>query len=567
MDQTSLFPVAHVAPPVDVADYQARRTATGITLRDYQVETVQKVLDAERRGVRRQLIVVPTAGGKTLIFSEIAYTKLPGRTLILSHREELVEQAGEKFSMVSGGLPVGIVRAERNDDHFAVVSASVPTLRGARLDRFRRDWDFVVIDEAHHAAAPTYRRIIEHLDAGSATGPLLLGVTATADRGDKQGLDDIFDEIVQEIKLPKLVKAGYIADMRGVRVKIGLNLDTVKQSRGDYQDGDLGRAMHDIGAADKIAQAMIVHAKGRKSLIFTPTIATAFELAEACNRGNIRCEVVTGETPQDERRRIVTALRDGAIDAIANCAVFTEGTDIPIVDCIVIARPTKSRSLYAQMCGRGFRTYPGKTDCLVMDIVGVSASHKLVTLATLLGSKKMDGQESIFNDRGDMVQEGTLGMGLLEVLRATDSLIQGATAAESFDAMGNSWAEWITLPNNRGFELPAGDRSFRIVPYRGVDPVTNQDLTGLYKVVFKYRGSPNVEVLADRLDLGYAQGVTEREAESARHLVAKNARWKNDPLTPGQMRVLRNAGIDPDEVKTKGEASRIISRLSAGARW
>ncbi len=521
-----------------------------IVLRDYQVAAVDAINAAEARGVRRQLMVLPTAAGKTVCFSEIARQRLPGRTLILSHRDELVRQAADKFRMVSGGVPVGIVKAETHEPQYPVVSASVQTLT-RRIDKFPRDWRMVVVDEAHHSTADSYRRILDALGAGESDGPLLVGVTATADRADGKGLESVYDEIVYEAKLLDLVRRKYISDIRGLRVRVDMDLDALRTSHGDYQADDLGDAMTRAHAAEAIAGAITRHAQGRRCLAFTPTVATSQELVVACTAVGLRAVHVDGTTPDEQRRDAIGSLQDHHIDLVSNCGVFLEGTDIPAVDCVVVARPTKSRPLYAQMVGRGFRIFPGKNDCLILDLCGVSQKHKLVTLASLIGKPQLDRSREEVVTAGGGVTEGKEGPSLLDILRAEDG-----PSVEEVDLFAGSWAAWITLAGGQ-FLLPAGDESYVLHPYGD----------GRYDVFAETKGDREPLLIASGLDVGYAQGVAEQRAASvARNLVDKSATWRFSPPSDKQLDILERAGIDTLTVLTKGEASQLISKLFAEKR-
>ncbi|QOR55387.1 MAG: hypothetical protein SHS37scaffold145_38 [Phage 71_18] len=444
-----------------------------LQLREYQEEAHDRTNAAEARGVRRQLGVAATGLGKTIIFASLAERR-GGRALVLAHRDELIAQAAAKvlevwpelgatdtvldllrasqdehlqrLARTVGRNPrgVGIVKAEANDVLAHVVVASVQTLsRAKRLGRLLQpmdpQWqllghadpfDLVVVDEAHHAAADSYRKVLDALRAGqpgctcgepherAATpdevdagcelgvaydpcpmvpqGPLLLGVTATPDRGDGKGLDDLFDEIVWTYDLLWGIRKGYLSDLRGVRIKLAdFDLGNVKVNRGDYDQGAAGRALQDAGAPRFIVKAWqadhtlpggeVITARDRKTLVFTPTVALAAEVAAEFVGAGIPAAMVSAETPQEDRRRILREFSAGTITVLANCAVLTEGYDEPGVSCIVVARPTRSRALYTQMVGRGTRRHPDKADCLVLDVVEATAEHSLVTIPSLFG--------------------------------------------------------------------------------------------------------------------------------------------------------------------------------------
>lgn len=411
-----------------------------LALRDYQTEALERIAAAETRGVRRQLLVAATGLGKTVVFCALAERR-GGRTLILAHRDELIEQAAAKVVEVWPEARPGIVKAGRNEVDAHVVVASVQTLaRAKRLDqlvdacRLFGTFDLVVVDEAHHAAAPTYRAIIDGLRAGdpgadvcptcgntgtverlatpdevddgcelgiaydacpadgwhvrypAPAGPLLLGVTATPQRGDGKGLDDVFDEIVASYPLLWGIRAGYLADVRGIRVRVeGLDLASVKVNRGDYDQGEAGRRMEDADAPDMIVRAWAEHAPHRQTVVFTPTVEVARRVAEAFGAWGVSAGFVHGGTPMDERRATLAAFARGDLRVVANCAVLTEGYDEPTISCIVVARPTKSHGLYTQMVGRGTRRHPDKTDLLVLDVVGATDDLSLVTVPSLFG--------------------------------------------------------------------------------------------------------------------------------------------------------------------------------------
>lgn len=386
--------------------------------RDYQADALDRTFAAEARGVRRQLGVAATGLGKTVMFALLAQRR-GGRALVLAHRDELVQQAASKVREIWPEADVGIVKAGDNDVRAQVVVASVQTLaRPSRLGQLLAPFtdeltllgkadpfDLVVVDEAHHAAADSYREILAGLRAGrprecaghpecdvfhpdgcQPEGPLLLGVTATPDRGDGKGLDDLFDEIVWTYDILWGIRSGYLSDLRGKRVTVAdLDLSGVKISRGDYEAGASGRALEDAGAPEVIVRAWLEHAPDRRTLVFTPTVDLAQLVAAEFVGAGVRAAYVHGGTPMDERRQILRDYSSGAIQVLANCAVLTEGYDEPRTDCIVMARPTKSRALYTQCVGRGTRRHPDKIDCLVLDVVGVTAAHSLVTVPSLFG--------------------------------------------------------------------------------------------------------------------------------------------------------------------------------------
>ena len=268
-----------------------------------------------------------------------------------------------------------------------VVSASVQSLV-RRLERFSpHDFGLIICDEAHHAAANTYRKIFEYFQ------PLkLVGFTATPNRGDKIRLSDVFQKIIFQRDLRWGIQNKYLCDILCKRVDIGYDLRAVHTRNGDYAPGELDEAME--GTADAIAQTYREHAAGA-TLIFAVSVHQAEEIA-----GRIKgAVVVTGETK--DRAAIIEAFTAGEIPCIVNCMVFTEGTDIPRVETVIVARPTQSESLYAQMVGRGLRLYPGKERLVLIDCVGITGKASLCTAPSCwAGPEQYPGTEGHGDTRG-----------------------------------------------------------------------------------------------------------------------------------------------------------------------
>lgn len=360
-------------------------------LRTYQQDARAAVRERETAGVRSLLTVLPTGTGKTVLFaSEVAERAQQGRVLVLAHRDELVQQPRDTLRRVAPGLEVGIVQAEKNEVAARVVVASVQSLcQSKRLEAYAAHGLplLVVTDEAHHAPASTYRRIYEALQVGAPHGPLHLGYTATPERLDGVGLGAVFQEVAYSSDIRKMVCDGWLVEPRGRIVGVAMDLDAMRRKGSDdYSDSDLDGAMSPA-VLRAIAGAWMAHGRDRTSIAFLPSVRTARDLASAVNSlaGEEVAAEVDGNTPTDERRDILHRLQAGRIGLVANCGVLTEGFDAPKVSCILVARPTKSEGLYVQMVGRGLRLYPGKSDCLVLDVTGISATHSLCVLPVLFG--------------------------------------------------------------------------------------------------------------------------------------------------------------------------------------
>lgn len=537
--------------------------AIGLELRPYQEEALDKTAHAEHRGVRRQLGVAATGLGKTVMFSALAQRRA-GRTLILVHREELVRQAAAKIREIWPGVDVGVVKGTENEIRSQVVIASVQTLsRPNRLERLMMAiehdgmlgpvdrFDMVIIDEAHHAAATSYRSILDRLDAGAPDGPLLLGVTATPDRGDGRGLDDLFDEIVWSYDIRWGIRAGFLSDLRGKRVTIdALDLSSVRVSRGDYQVGDAGRALTDAGAPDAVVAAWIEHALGRRTLAFWPTVEAARQCAVAFTNAGVRAGFVSGETPIDERRRVLEAYSCGEIDVLANCAVLTEGYDEPRTDCIIVARPTQSRALYTQMVGRGTRRHPDKIDCLVLDVVGATEDHSLVTIPALFGvtTKKMrdrlgDGSSLA----GDVLDE--YDADLVRVGKLT------AAEAELFHKMRRDGIAWISIHD------PGEPRRYHRPLGKDQPTVVIAEVDGVWKAGL-IMPNRTKQVLHEGDNLEIAQGVAEDYVRShgRAHLTEAGAGWRTRKPSPKALGAARKWRLTIDPTWNAGQLSDALDR-------
>lgn len=376
----------------------AEPVAHRLDLRDYQRDAIAAIRTAADEGCRRQLLVLPTGAGKTVTFGALAH-EIGGETLILAHRDELIRQAVDKLRLIWPDAPCGVVKASENDVHAQVVVASVQTLarerRRRQLGERSRPFDLVIVDEAHHSCAKSYRDVLDYVGAGSDTTPwvwqdradrpLLLGVTATPDRGDRVGLDAVFERIVFHRDMLWGIQSGFLADLRGLRVVLDIDLHKVKVRSGDYGDAELAEVLHNVGAPGIAVRAWHDHAEGRKTLVFTPTVALAHEMADSFLEAGVSAGVVHGEMDDRDRRDTLARFAAGDLQVLANCAVLTEGFDEPSVGCVILARPTRSRALYVQMLGRGTRRHPGKTDCLVIDMVDAAGDHDLVTMPDLFG--------------------------------------------------------------------------------------------------------------------------------------------------------------------------------------
>jgi len=365
-------------------------------LRAYQAKALHDI----HRGFvdfDRQLGVMATGGGKTVLFSRLACDLQPQRTLVLAHREELIAQAAEKLHASTGieaDIEMGDCRASL---HAPVVVASVQTLmREARRERWPRDhFGLVVVDEAHHALAQSYLSTLRYFDGHAK----VLGVTATPDRGDKKNLGRYFQNIACEVSLLDLIKQGWLAPIRVKTMPLQVDLRSVRTTAGDYNAQDLGHALDPY--LEPIADVLVEH-RHRKTIVFLPLIRVSERLAEICRQRGLAAEHVDGQS--SDRQGVLERFRRDETRLLTNAMLLTEGYDEPSIDCVVCLRPTKVRALYSQIIGRGTRICPGKDHLLVLDFLWQSEEHSLVKPAHLIAEDDEDVRALTekLGDEGDL---------------------------------------------------------------------------------------------------------------------------------------------------------------------
>lgn len=391
-------------------DQQSRLQETVInhatTLRKYQVETLGAIVNAYDAGVRRQLLAMATGTGKTVIFANLLQAmnhRIPGQMWVIAHREELIDQAVTKMRHWNPSLIVDKEIAEHYANPFAdvIVScvASIGRKGTKRSGRF--DWNAVtkvVIDEAHHTPAGTYMNFLELTGVMTNSRKLLLGVTATPKRGDGKALAQIYQKIVYSYPIRNAIEDGWLVDLRGYRIRSATNLDDVRTTAGDFQTDELSGAVNNDTRNQLVVKGWMDRAEGKQTVCFCVDIAHAKDLAQTFRRYGIKAKAVWGSDP--DRAEKLRAHKAREITVLCNCGVLTEGYDDWRIGCIVLARPTKSGSLYTQMVGRGTRLQEGtdnlieaiaagvkleKTECILIDVCDTTSRHSLQTVPSLLG--------------------------------------------------------------------------------------------------------------------------------------------------------------------------------------
>lgn len=350
-----------------------------IELRDYQQEAVDAVISEFKNGVTKQLVALPCGTGKTVIFSALI-KHFNTKTLVIAHRTELLKQASDKLKRFWPEAPIGFFNAEQKDIQKQVVIASIQSV--SRIPTVVRigkaGFKLLIIDEAHHSPADSYMRLIKCVKPD-----LLIGVTATPERGDKKSLEKCFDKIVYSKEIPEMIDAGWLCQVEGRKIATYVSLDDVKTRMGDYAVDELEKVINIKERNKLIVTKYKKHAKNRKTVAFCNSVEHCIELAKEFHKRGVKAEAIYGAMPTDKREKILEDLARGRLKVVTSCNVLTEGFDEPSVNCIIMARPTKSRPLYIQMAGRGFRPSKGKKNCLVLDFI--DQDHRLRSRLTLKG--------------------------------------------------------------------------------------------------------------------------------------------------------------------------------------
>lgn len=495
-----------------------------LQLRDYQQECIE-LIDKLETG--SYLIQMATGCGKTATFTNI---KRKGRILVLAHREELVTQPVKYYD-----CPVGIEMASQHSNGEVVVIASIMSLTH-RLDKFKSDdFDLIIIDEAHHAAAKSYKKILEYFNPR-----LILGFTATPNRGDKVRLDDVFQKIIFQRDLKWAIKNKYLTDIYCMRVNIGYDISNVAKRMGDFAPSELEEALDTDVLNKAIAEAYNKYARGQ-TLIFATSVKHCEDIAKEIP-GAV---TVTAETKN--REELIKKFTNREIPVLVNCMIFTEGTDMPLVETVMIARPTQNSSLYTQMVGRGLRLYPGKEKLVLIDLVGTTGKASLCTAPTLLGidleTVPKAKQEEI---QGDLFDLPEIVQNLAD---CPESWIRNIEIV-------NLWAkeQQYETHNVNWFKMPNGDMVLQLKNRRLIIPCPNE----LGETILN-----NEKVkLQEAFDSAYEYLLENYMDQKYLWDVAVVKKWGKSQATEKQKVMINRMykNFDTTEL-TKSEASQILNRL------
>jgi ATP-dependent helicase IRC3 len=527
-------------------------------LRPYQVEAIEAVERDWRDKVRRAAVAMATGTGKTLIATHVIdrFQQEHGTpSLFLVHRDELATQSAETFG--NHGLDVGVIKAGQNDVGAPVMVGSVQTLaRDTRRSQLPGNLGLIIVDEAHHATAVSYRNVLTQVGAFDPEGrSVALGLSATLSRKEG-GLGRVWEKVSYTYDILDGIAGGYLTDVVGQLVTVdGMSLAKVKMSGGDFQAAPLSDVLSSKDTIDTVVAAYGEHAREMYGFVFTPDVDSAHRYAAAFRGAGYVTEVVWGDMPGDDRRLIMKRARAGEIQILVNCGIFTEGTDLPRFQCAVIARPTTSETLYIQMVGRVLRLFPGKGKALVLDVAGVTQDHRLATLADLSTKRIKEVRP------GESLKEAAQ-----REIKARNSNLAGyVIGSEEVDLFHRSRSLWQQTHGGVWF-LAMGNAVVYLHPSK---------IEGLYHVGAKaFTGGRTRPI---KLDLPLELAMSWGEQYAADYFETwqahtgksfgtdRNARWRRGPASAKLIAFASSFGIEVPEGARAGELSGIIEVERASA--
>jgi superfamily II DNA or RNA helicase len=511
-----------------------------LQMRPYQ-QAAREAIHAEwNDGRRRTLLVLPTGTGKTIVFAAVTEDQVRSgsRVLVLAHRGELLEQAADKIKR-STGLASAVEKAEQTclDSWCRVVVGSVQSLqRPARLEQFPADYfGTIIIDEAHHAITDGYQRVLEHFPEAN-----VLGVTATPDRGDMRNLGEVFDSLAYEYKLTQAIREGYLCPILAQTIPLQLDISQVALSGGDFAVGGLGTALDPY--LEQIASEMQTACAGRKTVVFLPLIKTSQKFRDILNSKGFRAAEVNGQS--EDRAEILSDFSNGKYNVLCNSMLLTEGWDCPSVDCIVVLRPTKVRSLYSQMVGRGTRLSPetGKKDLLLLDFLWLTERHELCRPADIICENREVSRK---------MTENLAQAGCPEDIEQAAEQASADVVAQREEALAKQLAEM----RRRKKKL--------VDPLQYEMSIQAEDLTGYVPSFGWEMGPPSEKQTAALEKFGILPDAVESAGKAQMLLDRLNKRRGAGLTTPKQIRCLEKYGFQHVGTWQFSDAKYMIDRIAA----
>lgn len=511
-------------------------------LRPYQQEAMDAILEAWENGTHKTLLVLPTGCGKTIVFAKVTEecVRQGDRVLILAHRGELLEQAADKIGKATG-LGCATEKAEETclGSWFRITVGSVQSMmRESRLSRFPDDYfDTIIIDEAHHCISDSYQRVLHHFPEAK-----VLGVTATPDRGDMKNLGQVFESLAYEYTLPRAIKEGYLSPIKAVTIPLKVDLTGVGVQSGDFKAGDLGTALDPY--LEGIATEMEKYCREKKTVVFLPLVKTSQKFRDVLNAHGFQAAEVNGES--QDRAEILREFDAGRYNVLCNSMLLTEGWDCPSVDCIVVLRPTKVRSLYCQMVGRGTRLSPGKDHLLLLDFLWHTERHELCHPAHLIcESEEVARQmtENLEKDAGCPVD-----------IEEAEQTASEDVVAQREEALAQKLAEM----KRRKRKL--------VDPLQFEMSIQAEDLAG-YVPAFGWEMAPPSEKQKQTLEkLGILPDEIDNAGKASKLLDRLDKRRQANLTTPKQIRFLEGKGFQHVGTWSFDSARKLIDRI-AGNGW
>lgn len=507
-------------------------------LRPYQKEAKEAVFENWDNGTKKTLLVLPTGCGKTIVFAKITEecVRQGDRVLILAHRGELLDQAADKIAKATG-LGCATEKAEQTciGSWFRIVVGSVQSMmREKRLDRFPEDFfGTIIIDEAHHCVSDSYQRVLNHFPCAK-----ILGVTATPDRGDMKNLGNVFESLAYEYTLPRAIKEGYLSPIKAITIPLKVDLSGVGVQSGDFKLGDLGTALDPY--LREIAEEMKKYCMDKKTVVFLPLVKTSQKFRDILNENGFCAAEVNGES--QDRAEILQDFEAGRYNVLCNSMLLTEGWDCPSVDCIAVLRPTKVRSLYCQMVGRGTRLAPGKDHLLLLDFLWHTERHELRHPAHLICEN-----EEVAKKMTENLETAAFPMDIEEAEK---------TAAEDVIAQREeALAKQLAEMKRRKKKL--------VDPLQFEMSIQAEDLSG-YVPAFGWEMAPPSDKQKQTLEkLGILPDQIDNAGKAAKILDRLNKRREENLTTPKQIRFLEGKGFQHVGTWQFDTAKRLIDRIAA----
>ena len=533
-------------------------------LRPRQALLVQRTLAAlGEHG--NTLAVAPTGSGKTIMLSAVAGSLLAepdAKACILAHRTELTGQNRSKFERVNPGLKTSVFDANEKSWDGDATFAMVQTLsRKTNLDQLPT-LDLLVIDEAHHAASPSYREVIDQVLVKNPKAAIC-GLTATPNRGDGKGLREVFSNVADQITLGEMIASGHLVPPRTYVIDVGTQeaLRKVRRTAIDFDMNEVANILNKTLVTESVINNWKAKARDRKTIVFCSTVEHATDVCSAFNRAGIESVLIHGELSDDERKERLAAYENGSTQVVVNVAVLTEGYDYTPTSCVVLLRPSSYKSTFIQMVGRGLRTvdpqeFPGlvKTDCIVLDFGTASLMH-----GALEQEVNLDGHDNLGDAPTKECPEcgATVPMAVMEcplcghVWEEQDNPSRGV-----LDHFVMSEIDLLSRSNFRWCDLFGSDDALMATGFNAWGGIFF--LNGRWHAVGGAKGHTTQLLAVGERTVCMAKAddwLNEHESEDSAH---KTRRWLNESPTPKQLQYL------PPELRadfglTRYQASALLS--------